>query len=313
MYTEYMYKDSLAHHGIKGQKWGVRRYQNSDGTLTAEGRARYGIKSGDSSTTKRMKRDLATLNSNDFKKKYKISNKDYMKSLDKGRTSSAAEIRRKKNIKKAVAIGVGVAAAGTAAVLGAKYLKNKKLLTRTVSDLTRASQSYAHGKDFVNSAYYNSLSKLEKNTFKKNPLKYKVASESMDALNSNKNPYRELKNRQEIRKAFNLDKPNPTKEAILASTKVKKDYDPSKYKFSDESILSKVAKAAEKSSKNTRKELADVLYNNKMNDYQRSKGLIELIKQTGMSGSELEEQGFIKMTGKEISDFVKYHPNLWKK
>lgn len=33
----------LAHHGVKGQKWGVRRYQNSDGTLTTEGRARYGI------------------------------------------------------------------------------------------------------------------------------------------------------------------------------------------------------------------------------------------------------------------------------
>ena len=31
----------LAHHGIKGQKWGVRRYQNEDGTLTAEGKARF--------------------------------------------------------------------------------------------------------------------------------------------------------------------------------------------------------------------------------------------------------------------------------
>lgn len=30
------------HHGIKGQKWGVRRFQNEDGTLTAEGKARYG-------------------------------------------------------------------------------------------------------------------------------------------------------------------------------------------------------------------------------------------------------------------------------
>jgi hypothetical protein len=36
----------LAHHGIKGQRWGIRRYQNEDGTLTAEGKARQ--KNGES-------------------------------------------------------------------------------------------------------------------------------------------------------------------------------------------------------------------------------------------------------------------------
>lgn len=30
--------DFLEHHGIKGQKWGIRRYQNSDGTWTEEGK-----------------------------------------------------------------------------------------------------------------------------------------------------------------------------------------------------------------------------------------------------------------------------------
>lgn len=30
--------DHLVHHGIKGQKWGVRRYQNADGTLTSAGK-----------------------------------------------------------------------------------------------------------------------------------------------------------------------------------------------------------------------------------------------------------------------------------
>lgn len=34
--------DELYHHGIQGQKWGVRRYQNPDGTLTNEGKERYG-------------------------------------------------------------------------------------------------------------------------------------------------------------------------------------------------------------------------------------------------------------------------------
>lgn len=33
--------DELYHHGIKGQKWGVRRFQNKDGSLTSEGRKRY--------------------------------------------------------------------------------------------------------------------------------------------------------------------------------------------------------------------------------------------------------------------------------
>ena len=31
----------FAHHGIKGQKWGVRRYTYADGTLTPAGRKRY--------------------------------------------------------------------------------------------------------------------------------------------------------------------------------------------------------------------------------------------------------------------------------
>ena len=34
----YNYSNELYHYGVKGMKWGVRRYQNADGTLTAAGK-----------------------------------------------------------------------------------------------------------------------------------------------------------------------------------------------------------------------------------------------------------------------------------
>lgn len=43
------FSDSLAHYGIKGQQWNIRRYQNEDGTLTAEGREHYGVGDGERS------------------------------------------------------------------------------------------------------------------------------------------------------------------------------------------------------------------------------------------------------------------------
>ena len=42
-----MMSSELQHWGIKGQKWGVRRYQNSDGSLTPAGIKRYRDEAGD--------------------------------------------------------------------------------------------------------------------------------------------------------------------------------------------------------------------------------------------------------------------------
>lgn len=53
------YKNYLCHHGIKGQKWGVRNYQNEDGGLTAQGQRRYNTNISDYQAYKSRSQALA--------------------------------------------------------------------------------------------------------------------------------------------------------------------------------------------------------------------------------------------------------------
>ena len=46
------YSAELCHHGVMGMKWGIRRYQNADGSLTAAGEKRYATKLDVSDTTR---------------------------------------------------------------------------------------------------------------------------------------------------------------------------------------------------------------------------------------------------------------------
>lgn len=80
--------NELYHHGIKGQKWGVRRYQNSDGTLTAAGKVR-------------KQKDLYKATVKYAKKGDKIGYKDYVdyqkklgSQIDKKDLSSLKKIAR---------------------------------------------------------------------------------------------------------------------------------------------------------------------------------------------------------------------------
>ena len=84
-----LYSSELYHWGIKGMKWGVRRYQNPDGTLTAAGRKRYASRMAvrthnavaDRMNGGELKRfnakygHLAESNRDEYMKKYKELNK----------------------------------------------------------------------------------------------------------------------------------------------------------------------------------------------------------------------------------------------
>ena len=105
----------LYHYGIKGMKWGVRRYQNPDGSLTAKGKKRYS-KELTSDTTDTDNRDA-----------------------------------RRKKIAKRVAIGAA-AVAVTLAVAGGVYLhkKNSYLSSIDVKSIQRGKYSVDHlSKDTV--------------------------------------------------------------------------------------------------------------------------------------------------------------------
>ena len=82
--SEYVFtKDELAHHGIKGQKWGIRKYQNPDGTLTPEGRERYGVNSKqewkDKKKEMRTRRDALEREAHT---KYNMSDKELAKDME---------------------------------------------------------------------------------------------------------------------------------------------------------------------------------------------------------------------------------------
>lgn len=149
----WQYSNSLEHHGIKGQRWGVRRFQEEDGTLTAEGRKRYGVDEGGNKKLDRL---------------YKRE----MKRLKRLKDDTDIELQ-KANIKKydqraAKAMKVGKVATGVAAVGlgGAAGLKSVNALLKNKAKI----KLDAYNKDFddtLDKAYgdFHSILKKYEHTY----------------------------------------------------------------------------------------------------------------------------------------------------
>lgn len=92
----YQISDYIAHHGILGQKWGVRRFQNPDGTRTAAGKVRYNGADGE----KQGIIDKVMAGANNAK-----LNKQRKAALEKARQAKAAKAEYEAEKKKALESG----------------------------------------------------------------------------------------------------------------------------------------------------------------------------------------------------------------
>jgi len=145
----------LAHHGILGQKWGVRRFQNSDGSLTSAGKKRYGVGESDS-TSKQSKSDGTSKHVKSLEEHYK----------KRGFTDEEARVNaiNRAKVEKALLVVGGVAVVSAAAYVG---YKNKDLFLdkkiKMDTPLYRISPTDTAG---VHDAFYAAFSKKDAKTYK---------------------------------------------------------------------------------------------------------------------------------------------------
>lgn len=152
--------DSLSHYGIKGQKWGVRRWQNGDGSFNSAGKRRYfGNGSGEEYKKLAVAKSKSSSAKSDSKKRlseakkaYRVEKKnvadEYKKAKKEYKNSDEYKAARKEKIKKAAKTGAIIA--GTAlAAYGAYKLysgyKNKQLAASEALRLEKLNKSRERG------------------------------------------------------------------------------------------------------------------------------------------------------------------------
>lgn len=114
--------DELYHFGIKGMKWGVRRYRNKDGTLTAAGKKRYSDDYAKAHTGKSIKE----MSDNELRA---VNNRLQMERQYAQLTKKSTSGRGKK------IVNALVSTAGTIAALEGAYKTYKKYGDRLIESI----------------------------------------------------------------------------------------------------------------------------------------------------------------------------------
>lgn len=141
----------LAHHGVKGMRWGVRRYQRKDGSLTPAGRKRYNAdisgaeKEGKKTEAKKSKHRMK------LEKSY----------LEKGLTQEEAEIQayKREKTEKALAIVGGMTIAAATAYVAYKY--HDKTVDKLIPPGTLLQNISRNDTLGVRDAFYSSRTQMD--------------------------------------------------------------------------------------------------------------------------------------------------------
>lgn len=167
-----MDNNELMHYGVRGMKWGVRRYQNYDGSYTKAGMKRYndskekyessrklhkqvrelykkggilpdGTKLVINKSAVREAKDLEKSSKKQLIKDYKHLKQDKLADKGKKRYANGETITGHSNITSILA------GAGTVAAVGGQYLSKNGMLDKKVANIVSAAGTVAVGASFV--------------------------------------------------------------------------------------------------------------------------------------------------------------------
>ncbi len=196
-FTDQLDADYISHHGIKGMHWGIRRYQNPDGSLTSQGKTRYSLnpikrlqqKHAEKVALKdQAKKDKIANNIEDMSKRYAKYSKEFSKAaqtIQKDGVTGKSIYMRRLNETDWSEVYDG----------GALHRKNLKDVVSILKDCSAQSVNYSKVYSDAakylrnsNSSYKDSINYLNNNIYKSARKKYGIDMVSDYAFIIDDNP-----------------------------------------------------------------------------------------------------------------------------